>query len=436
MSISIPTIFTKSRNVAGAIVVRGLGVILQCLLQIVVARLAGPAGVSVLQIFQSWTCLSGEAAAMGLPLQLMKQAAVLGDSATTRQLLILSIHTIVRIWLILFVIAVVLRLINVNWFQTDWPIVLVASAATLCFALQRVLADLLKALNQVSFSIFAETSVVPVGVIILCLIAAAQNSSSPLVIINLVYFAAAWLALATALCLAKSLSLLTIRRSTETSTAAKQQLFQRETAYFWVTSMLAIAFLNLPFFIMPQFGGIEELGRFTIAFKLINPITTILIMLSAFFAPSFSRASAAQDQQALRKQLVRSQYVSLALYIPILIPVLVFKQHILLVFGQNFAGAEFYIVVLALCQLTNAATGLAGTLLNMVGKGKYELYITICLFSATAIGSLLIGPKYGTQGIAVVYASGFAIKNICSYLCAWQYTKTYNQQQSLEGASL
>lgn len=423
----------KGRLVAGAVVVRGMGVVLQCLLQIVVARVAGPAGVSVLQIFQSWTCVSGEVAALGLPVQLMKQAAVLGQSAKTRALLIVCIGTIVRLWFAVFVIAVVVRSMNFSWFQPAWSLVFVAAAASLCFALQRVLVDLLKALNQVGFGIFAETSIVPMGTIVLCLIMWFSAPSSALASINIVYFAAGFLLITTVMCLAKCLLLLKVPKQMVSVGDAKNDLLQRETAYFWISSILAIGFLNLPFFILPLFASIEELGRFTIAFKLINPVTTILIMLSAFFAPGFSRASASNNKQALRKQLLRSQYVSLALYIPILLPVLIFREEILQIFGQSFAGAEFYIVVLALSQLINAATGLAGVLLNMVGKGQYEFYANIAMFTATAIGALAVGPHYGAHGVVVVYAAGFAGKNICSYLWAWQATNTFTKSELLEG---
>ncbi len=69
---------------------RGAGLALQFLVQVVVGTLAGPAGLGVLQLFMSWSCILGEVLALGLPARAMRTTAVNwshGDFAAARQAL-------------------------------------------------------------------------------------------------------------------------------------------------------------------------------------------------------------------------------------------------------------------------------------------------------------------------------------------------------------
>ena len=55
---------------------RGSAILAQFATQLVVGALAGASGLGVLQLLTSWTCIAGEALAMGLPSRAMRQVSV------------------------------------------------------------------------------------------------------------------------------------------------------------------------------------------------------------------------------------------------------------------------------------------------------------------------------------------------------------------------
>lgn len=401
-----------TKKVLSLIFFRGFGVVLQILMQFAVARVAGAAGLGLVQICQTWTCVLGEASAMGLPTQTMKTVS---RSAADQQIinrLISSVIKIGTVWLVLFLTGLLGIWLGV--FTLHMGLYGSVAWSVLCFAILRISAEALKALDQAEFAIFTENSIVPGLIVLVCFAVwlGLLGVQGHIEGTYLIYASAFFLTAAAGISCGRLISLCKTSL-TANEPFRKTKVFSRETPFFWGTAILAIGFLNLPFLVMPYFGSVDEIGLFALAFKLMNPITTVLIMLGAVFAPSFAQCANRPD--SLKRLLMQSQAISVLIYLPILVVILVFSEPILLVFGPEFLAAKPYLYVLAIAQLVNACTGLSANLLNMVGMGSREFQGGLCCSLFGLVACIWAGHQYGLIGIAIAYSLALAVKNLWSY---------------------
>jgi len=427
------------RQVLQLISVRGLGVLLQVLLQFAIARLGGASALGLMQIYQTWMCVMGETTAMGLPTQTMKSVSTDRQGHVIVSRIMNSLKLIFLFWIVIST-----ALLTCSWVFPDLIVLsqgnqLALTWSVLCFAALRVSAEALKAMDYSGKAIFSENSITPLMILCLCvlMIALGLKPTSQIMGVmsigeTLIYAASLFLTIAmiyslfTCLhvcqkeCLQGAHHKFTQANSHCTDDLTHQKaLFSNETQFFWGTAILSIGFLNLPFLLMPWFGSIQEVGLFALAFKCINPISTILIMLGAIFGPRFAQAfSDRKHSKSLGTLLMQSQFISIGLYFPVLLPILFFAEPVLALFGEEFREAKVYLFILAIVQLINALTGLSGNMLNMIGLGKVEFQGSLIFAVLAVISGIWAGSFYGLEGIAISYSASLAGKNLWSYFFA------------------
>jgi len=458
---------------------RGVGVLLQMLMQFAIARIAGPAGLAVMQLYQTWSCVLGEAVAMGLPTETMKSISTTQYRLAIKSRLNRRIGMITKCWLIGVLLLVLFSLLPLGSHLREYlPFSLAGQMAllwsVLCFAILRLTAEALKAMDGAGQAVFAENNLFPLAMLGYCscialgFLVPGGNSEGKLVSHDaLIFVATLFLSLSSLYSFFRAYARIeTIQldllsdvelnaadpsktdrlKIDQTVFSGEDSLLTPETLYFWGSAVVNIGFLFLPFLLMPYFGSFIGIGLFTLAFKLMNPITTILGMLNALFGPRFAKAADTnlflnstiqkdknqKNSRILSTLLIQSQILSLALYLPFLIPVLIFAEPVLGLFGKEFIAAKPYLYILAAAQLCNAMTGLSGNMLNMVGMGKREFQGAVLFFAVGLISGIFCGQLYGLMGVAITYSLALAGKNIWSY----SFARAYIVKQSLGKASL
>ena len=421
---------------------RGGAILAQFAAQLAVGTLAGASGLGVLQLFTSWTCIAGEVLGLGLPTRAMRQVSVAyaaGRSDQIEQTLRESRRKILRLWLWLLLLAAVPAVVLLrqqgapDWTDYRW-LLLAAGLLAPLFSLLRLYAESLKATGAALAAVTLESLTSPVLLLLAC--AGCWLAGEPLASITLV----------TAFGLSLVITPLALRaRLRQKLAQLPQALLQANQAagdaaanppaqrgdllYLWGTSVLSIGFLQLPFVVMPLYVDTAEIGVFAVAHKLINVITTLLLLLAAVFGPAFARCAAQRDQSALLGLLRRTQLISTAVFLPTALALLVLAEPIATLFGEDFGDLRLFLAILAAGHLVNAATGLSGVLLNMAGAASRELYTLVIALAAALAGSAWLGPDYGAPGLAAVFSGSIALKNLASYALATHLLKSTSEQQ-------
>jgi len=186
----------------------------------------------------------------------------------------------------------------------------------------------------------------------------------------------------------------------------------------WATSVFSIVFLHLPFMLLPLFASVSETGIFAVAYKLVNVITTLLLLFAAVFGPAFARAAAAGDVRGLMSLLWRTQYLSLAVFTPMVGILLLSADWLTELFSLPAGSMEPIMLALLAGQLVNAATGLPGVMLNMAGAAGRELATLLATLLLAGMAVPFVGAAFGAVGIAWLFSALLAFKNLVSYFAA------------------
>jgi O-antigen/teichoic acid export membrane protein len=406
---------------------RGSAIAAQFATQLLVGALAGANGLGILQLIASWTCIAGEVLALGLPSRAMRQISVAyanQQGELIERVIRDSRRKIIWMWLsIVMVVAVPLAALMSVGMVNDWTHytgIFVATAITApVFALLRLYSESLKSTGAALPAITIENLTSPLTLMLVC--TACWLAGQPVVALTLVIAFTASVGVAhIALQAALRQQLKQMPRLMEPygHASATPVTPQGDLLYLWGSSVLSIAFLHLPFLIMPLYLDTAEIGVFAIAYKLINVITTLLLLLVAVFGPDFARYAARQDRAGLLGLLRRTQLISSAVFLPTALIVISLSQPLSKLFGEEFADLRIYLIVLAAGHLVNAATGLSGVLLNMAGAASRELATLMLALAVAVVGSVFIGPHYGATGLALVFSFSVAVKNLASYILA------------------
>jgi O-antigen/teichoic acid export membrane protein len=407
---------------------RGGAILAQFAAQLVVGTMAGAGGLGVLQLFTSWTCIAGEILGLGLPTRAMRLVSV--DYAhQQRDQIVQTLHEsrrkILRLWLVLVLLAAVAATFLLRtgtpsgWTQYSWLLIGAGLTAPL-FSLLRLYAESLKATGAALAAVTLESLTSPLALLLVC--AVCWVAGQAVMTLTLVITFALSLAI-TPVALNQKLKQ-QMARLPQTApqnsdvNAASQLAPHADLLYLWGTSVLSIGFLHLPFMVMPLYVETAQIGVFAVAHKLINVITTLLLLLAAVFGPAFARSAAQRNPAEMLSLLGRTQLISTAVFLPVSLALVALAEPLAGLFGEDFGDLQIYLAILAAGHLVNAATGLSGVLLNMAGAASRELSTLVIALIAALAGSAWVGPEYGATGLAVVFSGSIALKNLASYALA------------------
>ena len=419
----------KSKAIAELIpmmAIRGISILLQFFLQLIIARLTGTAGVAMVQVYQSWVSVLGETNCLGLANKATKFTALAETYAKIKQQLITCCVIIIIIWVAagsLLVLGLWSKLISRGELNT--VVITCLAISALCFAILRLVSSSLKALDKVNTAIMLENILATMIVLAVLAIGFSQGYLSAKITADMIIVVLTIaLTLASSICLfccwnalrCKQAQFVTLHSSSWGQRI--RQLCNKETLFFWGTSVLSIVFLNAPFLLASNSADLHQVGLFAIAYKCVTPITTILLMLGAVFAPKFAIAGNDLNSNDLHVNLRQTQIASLVFYLPVVSVLVFFPDQVLNLFGKEFIDAKKFLYLLIGAQLINALTGLPGVMLNMIGKSHIEFIGTAIFCLMLLIVGYISSEAYGLYGLAICYGLAVSGKNIWSYYWA------------------
>jgi O-antigen/teichoic acid export membrane protein len=100
------------------------------------------------------------------------------------------------------------------------------------------------------------------------------------------------------------------------------------------------------------------------------------------------------------------------------------------VYGKPFAGAYVPLVILALGQLFNAATGPVGSLLVMTGQEWWSMCAVVAALAVSIPAYLLLVTRFGAIGAASAAAVGLVVLNGLMAIRAWYWLGLAKRQQA------
>ncbi|MEM7562434.1 MAG: oligosaccharide flippase family protein, partial [Pseudomonadota bacterium] len=156
----------------------------------------------------------------------------------------------------------------------------------------------------------------------------------------------------------------------------------------------------------------ESVAFFATAQRTAMLTSFVLFAVNAIAAPKFAAMYAQGDLKGLRHLAINSVRLMMVAAIPALSIMLLFPEWLMSFFGDDFRAASSALVILALGQFVNIATGSVGYLLSMTGHETHVRNNAIwSAVIAIVLGVILI-PAYGLIGAAIATAVAIASQNL------------------------
>ena len=158
-------------------------------------------------------------------------------------------------------------------------------------------------------------------------------------------------------------------------------------------------------------------------YSIVSSITTVghICLLALFVAvkPTLARLHDIGDREGLTHLYTTATRWAYTITLPFFLVIVLFRESILLVFGESFAAGSTALLIFAFAEVVNAGTGICGPVLDMTGHTMMKLVNAITLTVLLVGGNVLLIPRYGVVGAAIASLVGIGVSNLMCLVEIW-----------------
>ena len=189
-----------------------------------------------------------------------------------------------------------------------------------------------------------------------------------------------------------------------------QRLLRSCTPLFWST-LMSLLMNWTAIFMLGIWGTSEDVGIFGVASRTAMLISLILVAVNSIAAPKFAELHRRGDMQALGRTARSSAKLMTMMVSPVFLFFIFFPDLVLSIFGSEFIGGGTVLIILAIGQFVNVATGSVGYLLMMSGNEHLMRNITGVSALVNILLNLWLIPIYGILGAAIATTVSLSVQN-------------------------
>jgi O-antigen/teichoic acid export membrane protein len=162
-----------------------------------------------------------------------------------------------------------------------------------------------------------------------------------------------------------------------------------------------------------------DVGIFNAASRTVLLGGLVLMAVNSIAAPKFAALHREGDMKALNSMARSSAILMLAIASPLLLAFTLAPGPVMRLFGPEFVAGAPLLVILALGQFVNVATGSVGYLLMMTGHEKLMRNSVAIAAALNLVLNLVLVPIAGTLGAAIATAISLATLNLVATYYSW-----------------
>lgn len=201
-----------------------------------------------------------------------------------------------------------------------------------------------------------------------------------------------------------------------------KKLFGSSTPLFWM-SLLSMVVLWTSTFMLGVWGTSSDVGIFGIANRTAMLTSFVLFAVNSIAAPKFAALYHKGDLKALASTARNSAKLMILFVSPIILLFIIMPGQIMGIFGSGFEAGSMVLVILAVGQFVNVATGSVGALLVMSGhERQMRNVMAVTAILCVSLNAALI-PGFGAMGAALATAICLAFQNLMASFYVFKYIK-------------
>ena len=180
-----------------------------------------------------------------------------------------------------------------------------------------------------------------------------------------------------------------------------------------INALLWKVLAEVDLWIVAALAGADQAALYGVAVRVAVPLQLPQSIAIFALAGRISALHAAHRLDELERMLKRAARQALAVAAAgYLVMLVVGASGLALAFGEMYARAMPIVVVFGARQLFNAASGVPGTTLLMIGRSRVMLQLSIVSTLATTAAALVLVPRIGVLGAALASAGGTTLQNV------------------------
>ncbi len=186
-------------------------------------------------------------------------------------------------------------------------------------------------------------------------------------------------------------------------------------------ALVQIASVQINTILLGAWLDSEAVGLYNVAIRVASLNALVLSGINSIMGPKIAVLHSNNEFPQLRNLLQRSVLFATVMTLPISLPFWFAPSWIMNLFGADYVSGAPVLVILAIGQAVNSATGPVGTLLIMSGYEKRQRN-NIAISTAVGIvsGWILI-PQLGVLGAAISTSISLICQNVYAAFWAYQY---------------
>lgn len=186
----------------------------------------------------------------------------------------------------------------------------------------------------------------------------------------------------------------------------------RQSFPIWCTALVSIALTSVDVLMLAAFLPKADVGVYTAGTKLISFMTFPLGAVINIAGPRFAEAYAKGDVDLLHDNFIKATRLGVWGAMPILLLAVLLPGPLLSIFGSSFTHGVTVVHLLAIGQFVNVIAGPIAFFLLMTKRAITLQYIMWSTLSVSLLLNYLLIPKMGINGAAIASLSALIIRNI------------------------
>ena len=180
----------------------------------------------------------------------------------------------------------------------------------------------------------------------------------------------------------------------------------------WAATTMSLAVQWSGILIAGALVATESIAHLSAAQRTAMLISFVLMVVNMVVAPRYARLWNEGDLVEIRRLAKWSTRGMLVLASPIVLVMFIFPEPIMGLFGQGYEEGALLLLIMAIGQFINVATGSVGYLLNMSGHERDFRRVTMFAGPLTIVLSYCLVAGYGVVGAAIATAVGLSLQNL------------------------
>jgi O-antigen/teichoic acid export membrane protein len=164
-----------------------------------------------------------------------------------------------------------------------------------------------------------------------------------------------------------------------------------------------------------------EVGIYNAAYKLAILSLVVIHAVNTVLAPKISQLYSENNINEIKNEVQRATKIITYITIPVVLILIIFRKHLLILFGEEFVVGEQVLLIVSIGLLINALSGSVGIIMNMT---KHQKELRTFTFIGAIINIFLnyfLIKRFGINGAAIASLLSSILLNI---MCIW-YIKKY-----------